>query len=87
MPRPKRAKTLDEYPSVLLIDEVCEILRLSRSTVYQLRRRGVILSIPNLGRVVRVQKNSLPLDMIPAELRSADMAADTAEESRKEVDG
>ena len=84
MPRPKRAKTLDEYPSVLLIDEICEILRLSRSAVYQLRRRGVIQAIPNLGRVVRVWKTALPMEMVPPQLRQSEVTNENRETPRSE---
>ncbi len=44
-----------QYPDVVNVEQVCEMLKLSRTKVYELIRNGDIRRIP-CGRVIKVAK-------------------------------
>jgi len=48
----------DEIPSLLTVREVAQLLRIGRSTVYQLLQRGDLTNI-RIGRSVRVRLEDL----------------------------
>lgn len=48
----------DNIPLVLTIDEAAEILRLKRSTAYELAKKGKLPTI-KIGRQVRVTRSDL----------------------------
>ena len=49
---------LDEYESVLAVEDVCEILYISRNTVYKLLNEGKIKAV-RCGRNWRISKQTL----------------------------
>jgi excisionase family DNA binding protein len=59
------AKTLDQYPELMTVDEAAEYLRVSRSLGYQLARQyrdthgATGLPVVNLGRCLRVPRKLL----------------------------
>lgn len=60
-PRPKR---LDEYGEVLTVEEAAQVLRISRSSAYELARRWrsdnpTGLPVIQLGRFLRVPRSAL----------------------------
>jgi excisionase family DNA binding protein len=60
-PRPKR---LDEYGEVLTVEEAAKVLRISRSSAYELARRWrsdnpTGLPVIQLGRFLRVPRSAL----------------------------
>ena len=49
---------LDQYPDVLTVREVCNVLRVSKTTAYRLLKTGQ-LSSRRIGSALRVSKESL----------------------------
>ncbi len=49
---------LDEYPDVINVKEVCNILRISKTTAYRLIQSGQ-LSSRRIGSAIRISKESL----------------------------
>ena len=53
-----KAKTMDELPLILTVEDVQNILRIGRNTAYGLARSGQLPSI-RIGRQVRITKDAL----------------------------
>lgn len=53
-----RKAMLEHYPDVLTVDEVCNILRIARKTVYSLVKSGDLPS-RRIGRIYRISKKQL----------------------------
>jgi len=49
---------LDQYPDVLTVREVCNVLRVSKTTAYRLLKTGQ-LSSRRIGSALRISKESL----------------------------
>ena len=58
VPQQQRPKSLDQYPLLLTIPEIAEILGVGRSTAYSLIHSGQIKSI-RVGRLIKVPKTAL----------------------------
>ena len=49
---------LEEYPDIISVDELCEILNISRNTAYDLLRNRIIRSV-RIGRTYIIIMNSV----------------------------
>ena len=49
---------LEEYPNIISVDELCEILNISRNTAYDLLRTRKIRSV-RVGRTYKIILNSV----------------------------
>ena len=49
---------LEKYPDILTVEEVCEILRVGKRSVYEMIRKGE-LPARKMGRVHRISKKGL----------------------------
>lgn len=54
-----------EYPDVVSIDQVCEMLHLSKRTVYSLIQTGQ-LPAKKIGRIYRIRKTDVSHFMVSA---------------------
>lgn len=52
------ATTLGNYPSVLTVEQVCEVLRINRKTCYKMFRDGTFPDVKS-GRSYRVSKENV----------------------------
>ena len=48
----------NNYPDVLTVKQLCEMLNIGKNTAYELLRSGTIKSIA-IGRQIRVPKNNV----------------------------
>ncbi len=48
----------EEYPNMLTVEEMCEILNVARETGYRMVRRGDF-EVLKLGRIIRIPKNQV----------------------------
>ena len=66
MPEPITYQTrFEELPDFLSVEEACAYLRLGRSTIYDLLRRGE-LPCQRYGRIIRIPRTALqPLVEVP----------------------
>ncbi len=48
----------EEYPKMLTVEEMCEILNIAKETGYRMIRRGEF-EVLKLGRVIRIPKNQV----------------------------
>lgn len=48
----------EDYPKMLTVEEMCDILNIARETGYRMIRRGEF-EVLKLGRVIRVPKNQV----------------------------
>ncbi len=53
MPRAARKRSPDHSDPLLTVEQVCDILRISRSTVYTMIQRGELPCV-HIGRMVRL---------------------------------
>lgn len=49
---------LDEYPNMLTVEQMCDILNINRETGYRMIRRGEFEFL-KLGRVIRIPKSQI----------------------------
>ncbi|MFP3153589.1 helix-turn-helix domain-containing protein [Lachnospiraceae bacterium ZAX-1] len=49
---------IENYPDVLNVQDICEILRIEKKTVYGLLQEGIIPS-RRIGRLYRVSKQAI----------------------------
>lgn len=48
----------EEYPKMLTVEEMCDILNVARETGYRMVRRGEF-EVLKLGRIIRIPKNQV----------------------------
>lgn len=48
----------EEYPQMLTVEEMCDILNVARETGYRMVRRGEF-EVLKLGRIIRIPKNQV----------------------------
>lgn len=48
----------EEYPKMLTVEEMCDILNVARETGYRMIRRGEF-EVLKLGRIIRIPKNQV----------------------------
>lgn len=48
----------EEYPKMLTVEEMCDILNVARETGYRMVRRGEF-QVLKLGRIIRIPKNQV----------------------------
>ncbi len=49
----------NDIPTVLTVEEVAELLRVDRKTVYELIRRGELPGVRRIGRTIRVHRETV----------------------------
>ena len=56
---PERSRSLSELPEFLKVDEVAELLRVDRKTVYEAAHRNEIPGFVRVGRVMRFRRDAV----------------------------
>lgn len=57
--RPRRCKQLSDYPPFLSVEQTAEIMGLDVDTIYELIRKKVIPTVPELKRNIRINRDAL----------------------------
>ncbi|MED0759104.1 helix-turn-helix domain-containing protein [Aneurinibacillus thermoaerophilus] len=54
----QKVKTVEDYPLILTVNHICEILSISKPTAYELFKRKDFPALPLPGRIRRVQRDA-----------------------------
>lgn len=61
----------NELPEILTVDELAQLLRLNRKTVYEMVRRGEVPGVRTFGRVIRAHRDTVVRWLADGQGRSA----------------